>query len=109
MQSCKVTSNGLCNGHGHCAYDPNAKESYCYCDYGYGGDKCEKVKEEEAYDGHSVQVGLMSTLIVVALGMVAVLGYMTHKVLQYRKAQTIGTYNFLSALEMSHNGRDDSF
>jgi hypothetical protein len=29
--SCPVTSKGLCNSHGHCAYDEKRHQGYCYC------------------------------------------------------------------------------
>ena len=99
----------MCNSHGHCAFDQKAKESYCFCDYGYGGDSCEKVSgESTSYDGHSVQVGLMSTLIAVAFAMIGGLGYMTYRVMIYRKQQTVGVYNFLSTVEMTQHN-DETF
>jgi len=94
----------LCNGHGHCAYDDHRKESYCFCDYGFGGDECQVAEpDEESYDGVSVQVGLMSTLLVLALLMIGGLSYMIFRVMEYRKAQDVGIYNFLSSVEMSNS------
>lgn len=104
-----MTSNGLCNGHGHCGYDNKRKEAYCFCDNGYGGDDCKPASEEESYDGLSVQVGLMSTLLVLALVMIAGLSYMTYRVMEYRKAQNVGVYNFLTSVEMSQTNYDENF
>jgi hypothetical protein len=30
-QECPITSAGLCNSHGHCAYDAKEKSAHCYC------------------------------------------------------------------------------
>lgn len=58
----------------------------------------------------SVQIGLMSTLLVAAIGMIAGLSYMTFKVMEYRKAQNVGVYNFLTSVEMAQtNNYDETF
>jgi hypothetical protein len=31
IQECPITSAGLCNSHGHCAYDAKEKSAHCYC------------------------------------------------------------------------------
>ena len=31
QQECPITEKGLCNSHGHCAYDNKAKSPHCYC------------------------------------------------------------------------------
>lgn len=51
----------------------------------------------------------MSTLLVVALGMIAGLSYMTYRVMEYRKAQNVGVYNFLTSVEMSQTHYDETF
>lgn len=38
---CPITKHGLCDSHGHCAYDSNTKEAYCYCNDGYHGAACD--------------------------------------------------------------------
>ena len=75
-KECAMTSNGLCNNHGHCGYDAVRQTSYCFCNEGYYGDSCEDSTDPYAsgssWDGHSVQVGLLITL----LGIAGVLVYM---------------------------------
>jgi len=87
---CPVTDNGLCNSHGHCAYDSNKKTPYCYCNDGWYGADCSsttapKPAATSAFDGRSVQIGLMVTLLVVMLAMIGALVFMSWKVQQYRK------------------------
>ena len=91
---CPVTSMGLCSSHGHCSYDFVNEKSYCYCNDGYGGDDCsQKVKSGTvgAYDGHSVQLGLMVTLIVLTVLLIGVVGYMYFKIKDYRREQQMGS------------------
>jgi hypothetical protein len=42
-QECPITGNGLCDSHGHCAYDETAGVSHCFCNRGFGGDDCSEV------------------------------------------------------------------
>mgnify|MGYP000698793684 CR=1 FL=1 len=82
-RECKVTKNGLCNSHGYCAWDPKAKEAYCLCNEGYSGDDCTTSGGEESYDGYSVQVGLLVTLMVVTLSLIGVIGIMIYRIKSY--------------------------
>ncbi len=50
----------------------------------------------------------MSTLVVVVIAMISGLSYMTYQVMSYRKAQTVGVYNFLTSVEMAQK-YDESF
>lgn len=97
---CAVTANGLCNSHGHCAYDVKGQTPYCYCNEGYYGADCSsttnsKSSAAQSSDGHSLQVGLLVTLLIVMLLMVGAVGFMAYKISQYRKETSV--YNLLSS------------
>lgn len=101
---CPITSNGLCDSHGYCRFDKLKKKSYCYCNQGYSGDSCATRgggAQAAIYDGHSVQVGLTATLLVVTLALLAVVGYMIWRVAEYRKEQA---YASLSSGYLSGGG-----
>ena len=104
LQECPITSNGLCDSHGYCRFDKLKKKSYCYCNQGYSGDSCGTRgggAQAAIYDGHSVQVGLTATLLVVTLALLAVVGYMIWRVAEYRKEQA---YASLSSGYLSGGG-----
>lgn len=62
------------------------KKPYCYCNSGYAGADCsETAAEEQTYDGYSVQVGLLVTLMIVAILLVGGVGYLVWKVTELRK------------------------
>ena len=88
-KGCPVTENGLCNSHGHCAYDKAARAAYCYCNYGFYGDACSETTAplNESYDGFSVQVGLLVVLLLITLGLTGVVGLMVYRINEYRKEQ----------------------
>lgn len=92
-----MTSNGLCNSHGHCAYDYTTKKSYCYCNEGYYGSSCSSTSSGSSaiYDGYSVQIGLLVTLLVLALGLTGAVIYMAFKIAEYRKDQINTNYKSL--------------
>lgn len=101
---CPITSNGLCNSHGHCAYDSKAKQPYCYCNEGFEGADCMLAKVVGgAHSGvYQVQVGLLVVLLVVAVGLIAVVGFMVYKITSYRKEQA-ETYSRLHTAS-THGG-----
>jgi hypothetical protein len=41
------------------------------------------------YDGLSVQMGLMITLLIITLVLLAGVGFMVYKIVEYRKAQSV--------------------
>ena len=84
---CPITSNGLCNSHGHCAYDYNSKKAYCYCNEGYTGDSCTTRGSSSGSSVSSTQIGLLVTLLIVTIGLVGVVGYMVYRITKYRKEQ----------------------
>lgn len=95
-QECPITSNGLCNSHGHCAYDSKAKQSYCYCNEGWYGSACDtKDSGVTMYDGFSVQLGLLITLLVVALALTGGMIYLSLKIGEFRKQQIESHYKSL--------------
>lgn len=97
-KECPITSNGLCNSHGHCAYDSKAKKSYCYCNNGYSGSAC-NVKGSSTtsttYDGYSVQLGLLITLLLLALVLTGGVVYLAYRVAEFRKEQISSNYSSL--------------
>ncbi len=100
LQECGITKHGLCNSHGHCAYDPVKKVPYCYCNTGYQGSSCQnKATEEETYDGFSMQLGLLIVLLLVVLVLVGGVVYMGWQVTEMRKQQTSAHYSSLSGGE----------
>lgn len=96
--SCPVTKHGLCNSHGHCAYDKVNKESYCYCNSGWSGKDCatKSTGSSSSYSGESVQMGFLITLMVIVLVLVGVVGLMGYKIQLYRKQQEMAAYQSLS-------------
>lgn len=87
--TCPITSNGLCNSHGHCHYDTSSRESYCYCNLGWYGADCSETTPASgsSYDGFSVQVGLLVVLLLVTLGLTGVVGLMVFRINEYRQEQ----------------------
>lgn len=82
---CPITSNGLCNSHGHCAYDYVKKSAYCYCNSGYTGDSCSSKTSSESDSGLTTQIALLVVLLIVVLGLVGVIGFMIYKITLLRK------------------------
>jgi len=87
---CPVTENGLCNSHGHCAYDNKSKTPSCYCNDGHYGVDCSSTAAPKStvahpFDGRSVQIALLVILLIVMLAMIAAVAYMAYKIQQYRK------------------------
>ena len=104
---CPVTSNGLCNSHGHCAYDTKAKKPYCYCNEGYSGSACDQGESLLAGSGpqlsvqYRVQVGLLVALTIVAILLISVVGFMVYKVGEFRKQHAHDYYS--SQFESDHS------
>lgn len=95
-----MTGNGLCNSHGLCKYDKKAKQAYCYCNEGYSGSSCStKSSGSEAYDGFSVQLGLLITLLIVVIVLAGGMVYLAIKIAEFRKQQINSHYRTLSGGE----------
>lgn len=109
-----MTEHGLCNSHGHCAYDPVNKQPYCYCNKGYSGSSCTKdsgsssSSSDSSYDGYTVQVVLLVLLVVVTVALVGVIGFMIYKVTNLRKehADDYVQLSGGSGAEMVRNNRN---
>ena len=103
--SCPVTSNGLCDGHGHCSLDSNTGMPYCYCNGGHGGDSCSSTSSSSSNrssssGGRSVEIWLMVILLIIAVGLVAVVVVMVRRIINYRKEQVLLESQGTSAYEM---------
>lgn len=113
-QECPVTSNGLCDSHGHCAYDEVNKKPYCYCNTGYSGNSCstKSSSSQTTYDGYSVQLGLLITLLIVALGLTGGVIYLAFRIGEFRKEQKSSFYKPLNdgsvAMNSMNRGRDEN-
>jgi hypothetical protein len=87
---CPITANGLCNSHGHCAYDTAAKVPYCYCNQGYGGPNCAKL-DSSAGSGsgsYNAELGLLIVLLFILVILVGFVAYTVFRVTEFRKAQS---------------------
>jgi len=95
--SCPITHNGLCDSHGHCAFDHSKKSSYCYCNDGYYGSSCSNKGSGETttYDGFSVQLGLLITLLLIAMGLTGGVVYLAYEIAEFRKQQIDSNYSSL--------------
>ncbi|KAJ1400726.1 hypothetical protein B484DRAFT_405947 [Ochromonadaceae sp. CCMP2298] len=96
-KECPITKNGLCDSHGHCAFDPIKKQSYCYCNSGYSGSSCSSQGSgsSDEYDGFSVQLGLLITLLLIALGLTGGVVYLAYEIAEFRKQQIDTNYSSL--------------
>ena len=86
-KSCPITSSGLCNSHGHCAYDKVSRSAYCYCNEGYSGDDCTILgvsPTSKGYDGYSVQIGLLITLLVITILLTGVVAFVIFRITELR-------------------------
>jgi hypothetical protein len=83
---CPITDGGLCNSHGRCMFDSHQKTAYCYCNEGWYGTACDsKTKPPStAYDGYSVQLGFLITLVFVTIALVVLVAFMVMRINYYR-------------------------
>ena len=77
---------------------------YCYCNDGWGGDSCSESlsgssHSSRSYDGFSVQIGLLVTLLLLALGLTGGVVYLAYEIAEFRKQQTSSYYSSLSGGE----------
>lgn len=94
-----MTGNGLCDSHGHCAVDVKTRKPYCFCNEGYHGAACNSRSSGSgsgSYDGYSVQIGLLVTLLLIAMGLTGGVVYMAYEVQEFRKQQISSHYSTLS-------------
>lgn len=100
-KECPITANGLCNSHGHCHFDETRKEAYCYCNDGYGGSACSDQASVAggSYDGKTVQIALMSVLLIITIGLTATISWLIYQVTTMRREKLLeggGNYSSLS-------------
>lgn len=90
----------MCSSHGHCHYDDKKKTAYCYCNEGYSGDSCSnKATSSDSYDGKSVQIGLMATLLIITIGLTGTISWLIYQVTIMRREKLLeggGSYSSLS-------------
>mmetsp|Transcript_41280 Transcript_41280/g.71521 ORF Transcript_41280/g.71521 Transcript_41280/m.71521 type:complete len:303 (-) Transcript_41280:990-1898(-) len=86
---CPITDKGLCNSHGHCAYDSKTKQPHCYCNKGYGGAACtpSSSSSSSGVDVYSIQLAFMIILLLTALVLTGFVGYLAYRITQFRKDQ----------------------
>lgn len=102
-QQCPLTSKGLCNSHGHCAYDSITRRPHCFCNSGYGGEACDSPSSSsdssssnsgsssstvETSTAFKVELGFLIVLVVVMVILVAFVVYLVLKVAEFRKMQS---------------------
>jgi len=67
---------------------------------GWSGDSCSETNSgsssSTSYDGFSVQIGLLITLLLLALGLTGGVIYLANEVAEFRKQQTSSYYSALS-------------
>mmetsp|Transcript_21421 Transcript_21421/g.31021 ORF Transcript_21421/g.31021 Transcript_21421/m.31021 type:complete len:303 (+) Transcript_21421:130-1038(+) len=91
-KECPITKHGLCNSHGHCAFDSKSKKAYCYCNSGYSGSSCsdkDSSGSSDSYDGLGVQIGLLVTLLVITIALTGIVSFMIYRVTMLRKEKLL--------------------
>jgi hypothetical protein len=89
-KECPITSNGLCNSHGHCHYDPTMKAPYCYCNEGYSGSDCQRSSSSSGGGNSPAYNAELSILIILMISLVVLVGfvvYTLYRVTAFRKEQ----------------------
>jgi hypothetical protein len=86
----------LCNGKGHCEFDTGKKISHCFCNQGWEGEACETQSRKGSYS--TTSVALLSTLLVISIGLVGVIAYLVKQVRAYR--QDAANYMSLQSSDM---------
>lgn len=77
---CRTGPTTLCNGHGVCGFNTDAKKSQCYCYTGFTGQSCDSaVKSSSALSAESI------ILIVVLIALAVVVGLVVFMFLKLRK------------------------
>ena len=92
-KECPTTNNGLCDSHGHCAWDYTNSKAHCYCNSGRGGADCsEKVPMDLSSNenagvsapNYGTQIGLLGTLLAVVIVLVGSVAFMVYQVYKFR-------------------------
>lgn len=86
---CPITSNGLCNSHGHCHYDTTVKAPYCYCNEGYTGPDCSGGSSSSSSTSgtYQAELGILIFLMIVLILLVGFVVYTLYRVTVFRQDQ----------------------
>lgn len=80
---CPVADRQLCGGNGHCGYDYDKGAARCYCNHGFSGAAC--VTTGSGSSSYSPALtGLIVTLFVIIMALVASIVYMYKQVSAYK-------------------------
>jgi len=63
--------HSMCNEHGVCGYDTDAKEARCFCNEGFGGAGCDEQKDAPGLAGYGPILGLLIFVTIAIVGLVA--------------------------------------
>jgi len=90
---CPITPLGLCNSHGHCAYDPTAGAPRCYCNHGFGGKECQVSGLVSDYQ-YTAEIVLLALLLTAVLCLTCCVAYLAYRITQFR-AEQMSSYALL--------------
>lgn len=75
----------LCAGHGICGYDRSNSKAKCFCDTGFGGADCNTAVDESTSGGNGAIIGLLVTVLLIALVLGVVLFFVIRMLRAYRQ------------------------
>lgn len=81
---CPVANRQLCGGNGHCAYDYDKGAARCYCNHGFSGASCITTGNDNNSNYSPTLTGLIITLFIIILALVASIIYMYRQVSAYK-------------------------
>lgn len=63
--------HSLCNDHGVCGYDSDAKTARCFCNEGFTGNGCDSATESQGLQGYGPILGLLIFVTIAIVALVA--------------------------------------
>ena len=114
-KECPTTGNGLCDGHGHCAWDGTNSKAHCYCNQGHRGADCSETFNVDAKanqiagvptSNYGTQIGLLGTLLAVVIVLVSGVIFMVYQVYKFRKEGRQKYNSFQGELSRMGTGTD---
>jgi len=66
----------MCNAHGVCGFDSDAKTARCFCNEGYSGSGCDKTPEKGDLSGYGAILGLLIFITIALVGLGAGIAYL---------------------------------
>jgi len=75
----------LCSGHGICGFDQTNQAAKCFCDTGFGGDDCGSAVDPSSGSGNGAIIGLLVTVLLVAVVLGVVLFFVVRMLRAYRQ------------------------